>query len=185
MSTAFLGGGCAGLAGGRDGRIRLFDTRVPERQHSKLHGLLGTLNYNHKSSIHGLGAEDVMLVSASMDGEVNVWDLRMGNSSLAPSPRPVTKLSSPSRMPSACRLGFAVEQGKVIAAGCDSQVRIWSLHSGQQLHVIPLPAVQGSCTALALKQPGNGGPPGLFLAQSDSIVIVGDHTRDEPQSGPR
>ncbi|KAJ2806091.1 hypothetical protein H4R20_001825 [Coemansia guatemalensis] len=169
LSTVFIEGENVGLGGGRDGHIRLFDVRVDSTRHNRRRGLFAGDGCMHSSAIHGLGSDGWMLASASMDGQVRAWDLRMVGGGQGPSVTCVHDLASSSELPAACRLGFDVGHGVVAAAGSDSQVRLWSLCSGRLLRKLPLPASEGSCMALSLE--GNAiGPPSVYLGQSDSVA---------------
>ncbi|KAJ2217474.1 hypothetical protein EV180_005925, partial [Coemansia sp. RSA 518] len=108
-----------GFGGGRDGKIRLFDTRVAVGKHNWRRGLLAGKECRHSSSVHALGMDGWRLASASMNGQVFVWDIRMlGNKrydSLC-----ANSLSGPSTVTSPSRLGFAVTRGIVAAASPDN-----------------------------------------------------------------
>ncbi|KAJ1728105.1 DDB1- and CUL4-associated factor 4 [Coemansia biformis] len=168
VSTTFAHGPHVGFGGGRDGRIRLFDMRVDGARHDPGRGLFSGAGCRHASSVHGLGAEGWLLASASMDGRVCVWDVRMATGKKGPLAVCASGLENSSAVPAACRLGFDVRRGAVAAAGSDNQVRIWSLRSGHLLQCLPLAAAEGSCTALVLSHP-EAGPPALYLGQSGTV----------------
>ncbi|KAJ2711662.1 hypothetical protein H4R19_003142 [Coemansia spiralis] len=168
ISTAFTQNPCVGFGGGRDGHIRLFDMRVDGGRHRPDRGLFAGKGCRHASAVHGLGAEDWLLASASMDGQTRIWDVRMVAGPSGPAALCASSFGSPLATPAACRLGFDVCRGTVAAAGSDNQVHIWSLHSGQLLQRLPLAAAEGSCTALVLPH-AEPGPPGLYLGQSGTV----------------
>ncbi|KAJ2716698.1 hypothetical protein H4S00_004475, partial [Coemansia sp. D1744] len=139
-----------GFGGGRDGKIRLFDTRVAVGKHNWRRGLLAGKECRHSSSVHALGMDGWRLASASMNGQVFVWDIRMlGNKrydSLC-----ANSLSGPSTVTSPSRLGFAVTRGIVAAASPDNIVRVWELHSGQLLRTVTLAPSADPCMALDIE----------------------------------
>ncbi|KAJ2782921.1 hypothetical protein H4R18_002000 [Coemansia javaensis] len=170
VSAAFVDGPHVAAGGGRDGRIRLFDLRVDGARHDARRGLFSGAGCGHASAVHGLGGEGWLLASASMDGRVRVWDLRMAAGAQGPAALCASDLGDPLAAPAACRLGFGVGRGAVVAAGSDSLVCMWSLRTGHPLQRLALPVAEGSCTALALAAPGPG-PPALFVGQSAAVRI--------------
>ncbi|PIA17895.1 WD40 repeat-like protein [Coemansia reversa NRRL 1564] len=174
LSTTFIDNERVGLGGGRDGHIRLFDIRVDSARHNMRKGLLASYGCMHSSAIHGMGSDSWRLASASMDGQVRVWDLRMVGGGQGPSATCVNDLASSSGLPPACRLGFDLGHGVVAAAGSDSQLRVWSLYSGRLLRKLPLLPSQGTCMALSLEG-NNIGPPSVYLGQSDLVTSFRCH----------
>ncbi|KAJ2766656.1 hypothetical protein IWQ56_003635, partial [Coemansia nantahalensis] len=121
VSTAFAQAPSVGYGGGRDGRIRLFDARVAGARHQPDRGLFAGAGCRHASAVHGLGAEDWLLASASLDGQIRIWDIRMAAGQRGPAALCATSFGDPSAAPAACRLGFDVRHGTVAAAGSDNQ----------------------------------------------------------------
>ncbi|KAJ2889308.1 hypothetical protein GGI21_001663 [Coemansia aciculifera] len=183
MSTAFVIDSPHVFAGGgRDGRVRLFDTRVASAHHDRKRGLL-SLALQSKSSIHGIGAHGWRLVAASMDSGVRMWDIRMPvDDDSQQQRRPLSPygastcfgddLHSPLQVLSAARLGFAVCQGFVAAAGSDNQVRVWSMDTGCMLKTIALPPSAAACTALDLVLSPATGLPTLLYSHASTTVAV-------------
>ncbi|KAJ2313411.1 hypothetical protein H4S02_001752 [Coemansia sp. RSA 2611] len=164
-----------GFAGGRDGQIRLFDVRLDGARHHPRKGLFSNTQCRHSSSVHGLGADGSLLVSASMDGQVHVWDIRMLGGERRSVPACLNVLSEAAAATSVCRLGFDVSQGVVAAADPGNQVRLWGLADGQLLQNIHLAASNGACTALDLRY-APGARPEIYVGQSASVYAYSDHT---------
>ncbi|KAJ2507993.1 hypothetical protein IWW47_000837, partial [Coemansia sp. RSA 2052] len=154
MSTTFaMDSPYVFVGGGRDGRVRLFDTRAASSQHDRKRGLLSSALVA-KSSIHGVGTHGWRLVAASMDSGVRMWDVRMPDDKRQRKSFDASDcfgdLHQPLRILSATRLGFAVCQDFIAAAGSDNQVRVWSMRTGSTLQTIVLPPSAAACTAIDL-----------------------------------
>ncbi|KAJ2812693.1 hypothetical protein GGI24_006637, partial [Coemansia furcata] len=126
MSTAFaLGSPHVFAGGGRDGCVRLFDTRVASAHHHRRRGLLSA-PLAAKCSVHGVGAHGWRVVAASMDSAVRMWDVRMAHEQRAAAFAATEcfgHLLRPLPVTSPARLGFAVCQDLVAAAASDNQIR--------------------------------------------------------------
>ncbi|KAJ2729527.1 hypothetical protein IW152_005594 [Coemansia sp. BCRC 34962] len=174
LSTAFaLDSPHVFIGGGRDGRVRLFDTRVASAQHDRKCGLFSTAPVL-QSSVHGVGAHGWRLVAASMDSGVRMWDARMSDER-RPGVFAVNDcfgdLQRPLEILSASRLGFAMYQDFVVAAGSDNQIRIWSMSTGTKLQTAVLPPSSATCTAIDLIL-SPAGVPTLIYSQSSSVTYL-------------
>ncbi|KAJ2484514.1 hypothetical protein EV174_002365 [Coemansia sp. RSA 2320] len=182
LSTTFAMSSChVFLGGGRDGRARLFDTRVSSKQHDCRRGLLSA-PLTSKSSIHGIGAHGWRLAAASMDSRVRMWDIRFAGtewgdeSSSAQSKSYSTDdcfgdLHRPLEMLSATRLGFAVCRDLVAAAGGENQIRIWSMNTGGIVRTVALPPSATGCSAIDLALT-SAGMPLLLYSQLGTVVCL-------------
>ncbi|KAJ1737289.1 hypothetical protein LPJ72_000619 [Coemansia sp. Benny D160-2] len=188
LSTAFLSESPdVFVGGGRDGCIRLFDRRVDSKRHNQRRGLLSPRcdGCRHKSSVHGVGSDGWLVVSASMDGESRVWDFRMpmGSSSYfsvgdppidthGPEAAMLGSLqSSASGMPASRRLGFDVRNGVAAIADSDNHVRIWDVRSAERLQALPFPVANGSCGAVCLDWEPSALHPSVFVGQLNEVVV--------------
>ncbi|KAJ2023980.1 hypothetical protein IW146_009445 [Coemansia sp. RSA 922] len=174
LSTAFaLDSPHVFVGGGRDGRVRLFDTRVASAQHDRKRGLFSAALMSN-SSVHGVGAHGWRLVAASMDSGVRMWDVRMPDeqrSEVFAVNDCFGYLHRPSELLSATRLGFAVCQDLVAAAGSDNQIRVWSMSTGNKLQTVALPPSAAACTAIDLiLSPAK--LPTLIYSQSNSVACL-------------
>ncbi|KAJ2752142.1 hypothetical protein GGI19_004024 [Coemansia pectinata] len=174
MSTAFaLDNPHVFVGGGRDGRVRLFDTRVASAQHDRKRGLFSAALMS-KSSVHGVGAHGWRLVAASMDSGVRMWDVRMPDerrSGMFAVNDCFGDLHRPLEILSATRLGFALCQDLVAAAGSDNQIRVWSMSTGDKLQTVVLPPSAAACTAIDLiLSPAK--LPTLIYSQSNSVACL-------------
>ncbi|KAJ2690832.1 hypothetical protein IWW39_000492 [Coemansia spiralis] len=161
------------IGGGRDGRVRIFDTRAASAQHDRKRGLFSAA-LALQSSVHGVGAHGWRLAAASMDSAVRMWDVRMPDerrSGLFTADDCFGDLQRPLEMLSATRLGFAVYQDLVAAAGSDNQIRIWSMSSGDKLQTIVLPPSAATCAAIDLTL-SPAGLPTLIYGQSSSVTCL-------------
>ncbi|KAJ2623545.1 hypothetical protein GGF44_005311 [Coemansia sp. RSA 1694] len=175
MSTTFaMDSPYVFVGGGRDGRVRLFDTRAASSQHDRKRGLLSSA-LMAKSSIHGVGTHGWRLVAASMDSGVRMWDVRMPDDKRQRKSFDASDcfgdLHQPLRILSATRLGFAVCQDFIAAAGSDNQVRVWSMRTGSTLQTIVLPPSAAACTAIDLALSPTGLPT-LLLSQSSTVACL-------------
>ncbi|KAI9503225.1 hypothetical protein GGI25_004284 [Coemansia spiralis] len=186
LSTSFLGGNPkVFVGGGRDGRVRLFDTRVSGKRHDKRFGLMSEHSSikRHDSSVHGIGADRWFVVSTSMDGRSRVSDIRMPNNDYhwlndpqIAEHRPVSthvwNLHIPSLLPAASRrLGFDIKFGVAAIAGSDADVRLWDVRKGEMLtNIGENPWDHGSCAAVCLDWDSPTAHPWLITGCSSSVM---------------
>ncbi|KAJ1722698.1 hypothetical protein LPJ53_002911 [Coemansia erecta] len=168
------------VGGGRDGHIRLFDSRIDSKRHNQHRGLFSSKNgCRHKTGVHGISSMHngmQQFASACMDGQVNTWDVRMirgndvGVGSIEPAVRCLNRLSERSEIAAPCMLGFGVSNDVVAAASGDGLVRLWSASSGRLLRAAPLPAARGLCRALDLDYNPTIAASTLYLGQGANVV---------------
>jgi len=141
-------GGC------RDGRIKLFDSRVSRRNVDARRGHSPHI-FRHKSAIthlHKIGSS-FHIVAAGMDGSLQTWDMRghRTSSHTAYQQRqwPVFRFNGHKNVHTRS-LGFDVlDDGKVLAmAGDDHVVRLWSLQGDNPN---PVNSIQMSAAVPSLK----------------------------------
>ncbi|KAI9479404.1 hypothetical protein LPJ78_004254 [Coemansia sp. RSA 989] len=162
-----------GFGGGRDGHVRMIDSRVSSSRHHARRGLLAQTVCSNSSSIHGLAIDGSLLASASMDGQVNVWDIRMLPSSRRSTSVHFHKLSKPTTVTSASPLGFGLARGVVFGATPDNQIKLWGLRSGQCLRTLQLAASDSLCSALDVNCV-IGRPPVVYVGKSDAVYAYDD-----------
>ncbi|KAJ2398349.1 hypothetical protein GGI23_003238, partial [Coemansia sp. RSA 2559] len=184
LSTAFLSESSdVFVGGGRDGCIRLFDCRVSGKRHSRQRGMLtaNSPGCRHGSSVHGVGSDRWLVVSASMDGDSRVWDLRMpsetyftlGDQQIAkhgPEATMFGNLRGPSSMLASRKLGFDVSHGVAAVADNDNHVRIWDVRRAERLQTLAFPVANGSCGAVCLDWQSPASHPWVFVGQLNEIV---------------
>ncbi|KAJ2373327.1 hypothetical protein IW150_003677 [Coemansia sp. RSA 2607] len=166
------------VGGGRDGHIRLFDSRIDIKRHNRHRGLFSSkTGCRHKTGVHGISSMQTdahQFVSACMDGQVDMWDVRMihandvGN--IGATARSLNRLSGQSEIAAPCILGFDVSNDVVAAASGDGLVRLWSASSGRLLRNVTLPVTLGLCRALDLNYNPDMAASTLYLGQDNNVV---------------
>ncbi|KAJ1883655.1 hypothetical protein LPJ81_007237 [Coemansia sp. IMI 209127] len=135
----------------------------------------------HGSSVHGVGSDRWLVVSASMDGHSRVWDLRMpsdtyftlGDQHIArhgPEATIFGNLRGPSAMLASRKLGFDVRNGVAAVADNDNHVRIWDVRRTERLQTLAFPVANGSCGAVCLDWQSLASHPWVFVGQLNEIV---------------
>ncbi|EJD50678.1 WD40 repeat-like protein [Auricularia subglabra TFB-10046 SS5] len=167
LTLSFPAGSSEIISGARDGTVRIFDVRLPPKQHAPdiLQGRLARLG---TSAAHVRIVQDNMLLVASLGGHLETHDLRFMRRRL-PSGDGVEPVAVLRGHVNAYAMNVPIvtdpAEDFLFAAGQDRRVRMWSLRTGA-------PVCPGDSTAGA-----------HFLDREFSSPIVGLHVDAESAQG--